>query len=156
MIVRRATRGIERLLSPVVHHLDEDESNDDPSNLAVMHHGCHVDFHSRLIRARGEWNPGARGPMPKETRQKISVALTGRKISEEVRERMRGRVTSVETRRKLSEIKQGERPLNYDGFQRGSNRKFRCGSCDKVTTAGPLKIHQNRSGHTGKEEILRP
>lgn len=46
--------------APVVHHLDEDRSNCEPSNLVPCHYGCHSRHHmlnGGVARARAGWAP---------------------------------------------------------------------------------------------------
>lgn len=35
--------------SAVLHHLDEDRSNNDPSNLVLAHHACHTAHHRQVL-----------------------------------------------------------------------------------------------------------
>jgi hypothetical protein len=32
-------------------------------------------------------------------------------------------------------------------------KRYRCAECDKTTTAGPLGVHQKKTGHTGRVEV---
>lgn len=63
-----------------IHHLDEDRSNNDPVNLALMHHGCHTSehklgvAHSEEHRQRiGDGN--RRRVWTDESRRKVSESL---------------------------------------------------------------------------------
>lgn len=67
-ITRWGSRGDDG----VVHHVDQDRSNNDIENLVAMHRRCHVAHHSLLRNY---------GPVSSEARAKISASLTGRKLS---------------------------------------------------------------------------
>ena len=77
-----------------IHHIDEDPTNDDPSNLASMHQPCHNRLHL-LGRKQSD-----------ETRQKRSRTMTGRTLSPEhaakARVAFKGRKHSAETRARMS------------------------------------------------------
>lgn len=62
-----------------IHHVDEDHENDEPTNLAAIHHNCHARMPSR--------------PLSLAWRKKIGDALRGRC----------GYQHTVETRAKISE-----------------------------------------------------
>ncbi len=49
----------------VIHHVDEDKTNNDPTNLQLMHRTCHLSHHK------------AGGTMSIEARQKISASKLG-------------------------------------------------------------------------------
>jgi len=70
----------------VVHHKDEDRSNNDISNLAVMHRECHVSHHNK-----GKKWP----PMTDEERKKRSI-------------RQKEVFANPELREKLSQLRRGK------------------------------------------------
>ena len=35
------------MISCDVHHIDEDKTNNDPMNLNLVHHSCHIGYHHR-------------------------------------------------------------------------------------------------------------
>lgn len=55
-----------------VHHIDEDQGNDHPYNLAASHPPCHNGFHHKGKR------PLAGIPKSPEHRAKLSAALKGK------------------------------------------------------------------------------
>jgi hypothetical protein len=67
----------------LVHHKDEDRSNNAIENLAVMHRECHVSHHmtGRQMTLGHQ--------LTEEHKQKIAHSLTGIKRSDETRERIR-------------------------------------------------------------------
>lgn len=58
--------GRRSRLMGVVHHVDEDRTNNVAENLVVMHHGCHVSHHKRGHK------------MPPSHGAKVSAALSGK------------------------------------------------------------------------------
>jgi len=62
-----------------IHHLDGNKGNNDPSNLAAMHHKCHSSHHSE---DRKGWHHSER------SKQEIASRLRGRTMSLIVRERI--------------------------------------------------------------------
>lgn len=77
-----------------VHHIDGDHTNDDPDNLAAVHHPCHMRLHH------------AGKPRSAETRMKIARAHQGKVLSPEhaakARVAFKGRKHSEETKAKMS------------------------------------------------------
>jgi hypothetical protein len=120
-----------------VHHIDEDPWNNDPSNLASMHLGCHMRFHTL-----GKTRP----PFTDEHRNNIRTAQTKLMASAENRQRISdaliGRTLTDEHRKNISEAQRGK--PHYEP-------RWHCGDCDRVTTARGLDLHQKWTGHTGKE-----
>lgn len=51
----------------VVHHVDHDRSNNDPSNLAFAHHTCHADHH---MRESGMWTRSERNAKISESNRR--------------------------------------------------------------------------------------
>jgi hypothetical protein len=81
----------------VVHHHDEDRSNNDPSNLRAMHQACHT-IHHQLGRKRSS-----------ETKERIRTKLKGKPKSPEHIEALKhthvgmtGKTHSPKTRAKMS------------------------------------------------------
>lgn len=70
--------------SGVVHHIDSDPENNDPSNLEIMHASCHISMHQLRRRedqaevARRTWTGRRHTP---EARAKISAARAGRALT---------------------------------------------------------------------------
>lgn len=102
-------------LRGVIHHVDEDVTNDDPANLEVMHHRCHLEHH-QLGRSRpnvvskklrDSWASGRRTghPQSDDTRRRISTTLQGHQVSRETRDKiaesLRGRQHTDERRAAL-------------------------------------------------------
>lgn len=107
----------------VLHHRDTTLKNDNPvrydewriEDLVPMKRGDHTRLHLSL-----------RPPMPKETREKISQTLTGRKRSEETRrkisETQKGRTRDVESIRKGIETFRKNHPKKQKVKKSNSNR----------------------------------
>ena len=113
-----------------VHHLDEDFTNNDPANLGVMHPICHSRHH------RGG-KPGNQlgAKLSTETRAKMSAYWSGRKRAPR----------PAEMYKRAAEKRRGQPHVEM---------KYKCDGCDRVLMAGPMKRHQDASGHTGREEII--
>ncbi len=67
----------------VIHHLDEDKSNNNPSNLSLMKDKEHKKYHSTGLKnpmygKPGPWSGKTRPPMSKEQKQQIRETLKGR------------------------------------------------------------------------------
>lgn len=77
-------------LTPTLHHIDGNHDNNDPSNWAWGHTGCHSSHHGK-----GRKNP----PMSAETREKISAAQRGRKQSAMQRQKAREHQARLRVRR---------------------------------------------------------
>lgn len=74
-----------------VHHIDEDPSNNDLSNLVAMHDPCHRSLHHRgkhvSLETRQKMSEAHRGKhRSSETRQKISASMLGKPKTEEHRQ----------------------------------------------------------------------
>ena len=83
--------------SAVVHHIDEDRSNDDPANLDVAHWVCHQRFHM----AGNSYASATRGrPLSAEHRASIGAALVGNQHA-------KGTVWTPEMRQAASERMRG-------------------------------------------------
>jgi hypothetical protein len=108
-----------------VHHMDMNPWNNVPSNLQAMHEPCHSWHHRK-------GKPGNR---------------KGAKLSDEVRAQMsashKGKPAAhgytPEVLKKIADAKRGQ----------PHHEKLRhvC-ECGKVTNAGPMKRHQNSTGHS--------
>lgn len=125
----------------VIHHKDKDYLNNDPTNLEMMHHACHLRHH--LVGV----------PMPDETRKKISATLKGRPsptrgmtFSAETnakkglpgeRNPFFGKTHSPEVREKIRAAHQGK-PTRL--------HKKTC-ECGVVTYPGAMTSHMKASGH---------
>lgn len=64
----------------VVHHLDDDHTNNDPENLAAMHRPCHIRHHrtgtKKSAEHRRKMGEARRGkPLTEEHRRKVGDAL---------------------------------------------------------------------------------
>jgi hypothetical protein len=121
----------------VIHHLDENPWNNDPSNLVAMHNPCHMRHHHL-----GKPMP----PFTDERRERVRAVQTQVMASVENRQRisdaLRGKKLTDEHRKNISEAQRGK--PHYE-------RRWHCGDCDRVTTARGLDLHQKWTGHTGKE-----
>jgi hypothetical protein len=60
-------------LQGVIHHRDEDFTNNDPSNLVVLHHRCHLRLHLAGV------------PKTREHADKVNAANRGQKRSDETK-----------------------------------------------------------------------
>ena len=111
----------------IVHHVDEDRSNNDLSNLEPMHRACHVSHHSGKTVRSEAW------------RRAISIAKTGVKQTPEHvaanREAHIGVRHSDAARAKMSKQRRG-RPSP-------ANVKTTCSGCGREFTKGWLTRHLN-------------
>jgi hypothetical protein len=98
----------------VIHHRDEDRSNNSIANLAVMHHECHTSHHRAgktfflPEQARVKIGDALRGKAKSQQHRKnLSKALMGNELSEDARQKIsaasKGRLKSAETRKRMSE-----------------------------------------------------
>lgn len=106
-----------------VHHVDEDRSNNDPSNLIAMHTACHVRHHrkDKVGNRRGA---------------KLTSAQV-RRMSDRQKGRKLPWLHNDEVRRKIADSKRGKPHVEP---------KLTC-SCGKMCNAGPMKRHLTASGH---------
>lgn len=112
----RATQGI-------IHHVDEDPTNNDPSNLQIMHHSCHRKHHTTGV-------PAAHG-YTQEVRDKISATLTGRRHPDEMKA-------------KISATMKGRAPANIGELTKSRSR---C-ECGMISSRGAIASHAKCKGHT--------
>lgn len=145
----------EEVINLLVHHIDEDRTNNDPSNLTAMHRACHMSLHLRGKPKTPEHREKIRQvrlgtTLPQKTREKIGNANRGKPKpprSEEHRRKLgdaaRGRPVSPATRVKISAGLRGK-PQNQ--------RYWRC-ECGMMTTGSGIWRHQRFTGHTTKEMI---
>lgn len=112
----------------LIHHIDEDPTNDTPDNLVVMHDICHVRHHKG-------GKPGNRlgQPVSAETRAKLSKANKGRPA---------GHGYTAEIRAKIGAASRGKPHIE---------KKLTC-ECGKVTHAGPMTRHLRARQHKLLEE----
>jgi hypothetical protein len=115
-----------------VHHLDHDSQNDEPSNLSPSHHKCNS----------ADLSPEGR----ERNRRAVSAALSGRRHSDETREKKR-RCWTPEKRARHAEIMRG---LHRRGVLAV---RFRCNGCGLTTRAGALASHQAHTGHRGRTRV---
>lgn len=105
-----------------VHHKDHDWTNNDPSNLEMIHHECHVRHHLAGVPKTAEHN------------RKVGDANRGKIRSPEQRERIsqahRGLTHSDETKRKIAE--------KHRGMKR---KKISCEKCGYTAMPGWVRKH---------------
>jgi NUMOD3 motif len=84
----------------VIHHVDEDRTNNKHSNLKAMHRHCHKSMHhsGKIVS--------------EETKTKVRAALSGHPVSDDtkakIRRAMLGRKLSAETKAKISAARRGK------------------------------------------------
>jgi hypothetical protein len=106
----------------VVHHVDEDRSNDAAENLAAAHHSCHVRHHmppSEMARigAIGRANGGGEYERTPEIRAKIAESLRGRKATDAHRAAISSGGRAVwERGRAPGGLPKGFKPMKEDCF----------------------------------------
>ena len=97
---------------------------------------------------RGYWTGKKRGSPSIETRGKMSLAQTGKKLSKEHKEKLRkihlGRKCTEETKRKISEGRQGEKHWNY-GKHLSEKTKWKISKVQKGRKHKPQEGYQK--GH---------
>jgi hypothetical protein len=129
----------EPVVNLLVHHLDEDRSNNDPANLVAMHGPCHLSLHKRGKKL----SDGHR-----EKLRASHVGMSGKKHSAETKIKMSethsGKKLSDDHKRKLSESHRGKPHLM---------RQQRCGDCSLVSIGTGLARHQQSSGHSGRIDV---
>lgn len=110
----------------VVHHIDENKTNNCIMNLQLLHKSEHLrkhksDYKHHMFGKIGENNPNYGRKHSDETRAKISEANKGKHHSVETRKKMsesrKGKVHSVETRKKISESHKGKKLSNIHKYQ---------------------------------------
>jgi len=81
--------------------------------------------------------------MKKETRQKISIALTGRKLSQSHIENLKNRKFSEEHRRKLSESHMGKKrkPFSAETRQKMSESKRNVSEETRLKRSEAMKLY---------------
>ena len=115
-------------LNGLIHHVDEDPTNDVPKNLVMMHDLCHMRHHKG-----GKVGNRKGAVVTAETRERISNALKGKPAAHGY---------TAEVRAKIGAAARG-RPF--------TEKKFTC-ECGKITHAGPMAIHQRAKGHKMMQE----
>lgn len=109
-----------------IHHIDEDQSNDDPLNLGAAHHGGHSTYHNEgreRLDIRGDRNPMRRP----EIRERVAASLRGKKRPDTT-ERNRTRVRSpieLENIRKAARSKKGREDRRKAGLASAAARKLK-------------------------------
>lgn len=143
----------------VIHHKDENYLNNDPSNLEMMHHACHLRHH--LVGV----------PMPTETRKKISETLKGRPspttgmtFSDEVNAKkglpgelnpFYGKTHSTEVREKISAVHKGTKHTDEHKRKISDALKGKPGNlgvkqkceCGLETYPAPMTRHTRAKNH---------
>jgi len=99
--------------SLVIHHIDENPSNNDPSNWAPAHGSCHNRFHRLGARAEDK------------TKDKLSKANLGKKLSEETRSKISASlVGNTHTKgRSLTQEHKGKIGNAHSGMKRSDEAK---------------------------------
>ena len=121
----------------VVHHVDEDPTNDVSENLQLMHHLCHRRHHTPATTAgvKRYWAQISDEERD-EFRRTCSESQKGQprrgwdKLSEEQKK---------EVGHKISAGKKGKVPVS-------AIRLLTC-ECGRTANAGNMKIHHNKTGH---------
>lgn len=120
-------------------------------------------MHSQKMKGNIPWNKGKRGSQipwnkgmktgsfaerTEEWNKKIGDANRGRKMSDEQREKMRGRKVSEETKRKLSEINKGKT------LSEETKEKIRkAGMGRKLSEEHKRKLYESRIGKETPKEV---
>lgn len=125
-----------RVDSDVVHHIDHDRTNNDPSNLVAMHRTCHATHHHAAV----EKSP--------EHRRRISEALNGRQLSEAHKESIAAAAKhrapiSDETKEKMRRSALGKSlsESHKEKLRRPKSNKVPCHVCGRIMCAGWLARH---------------
>jgi hypothetical protein len=120
-------------LAFTVHHLDYDQANNAPGNLAPSHQHC---------------NSGDRSPEGRErNRLARRASLVGREQSPETRAKKRAAWASPLLRENSRQIMRRNHAEGLMAVQ------YRCGDCDLVTRAGALASHQAHTDHRGRTRV---
>lgn len=120
----------------VIHHIDENHSNDEITNLIALHWGCHTSLHrtgnslpdaqrkkiSNTMKERGI------APTMETRRLGGAAAATSELRLQRVREALTGQPLSSEHRRTISET-------------RLKTKKIACPHCGRMCQPGPLGMH---------------
>lgn len=95
----------------VIHHIDEDKSNDDIFNLVCMTRSEHNKWHGKQRKGTNNFHYGK--SLSNEIKRKMSEARKGMKQPENVRKKIseshKGIKHSKETKKRLSEIRRGRK-----------------------------------------------
>jgi hypothetical protein len=120
----------------VIHHIDEDRTNNSVENLAAAHHSCHVAHHMpssemRRIGAIGRANGGGEYARTPEIRAKIAASLLGRTATDEHRAAISaGGKTAWKNGRAPGGLPKGFKPT-----------KSPCPVCSRPITASNMSRH---------------
>ena len=109
----------------VIHHIDNDTTNDDFSNLQLMSDSEHKSLHNR-----GENNPMYDKPVSEETRAKISAAWTPERRAKLSAANMGenhpffGKTHTEATKAKISAANMGENNPSWKGDAASDHAKY--------------------------------
>ncbi len=148
----------KQLNALVIHHLDEDPWNNDPTNLRAAHNECHSRHHILSPEHRTNLLAALTGhTVSPETRSKISQAKKGKPSYIRTPETLakqsaafKGKPLTAETRAKLSAVSIGSiRTPEHRSHIAASWRPAapRTCECGMVTTPGPMGRHLKATGH---------
>ena len=151
--------GCEELVSfdeLIVHHIDEDFSNDAAENLTAAHRSCHNGHHFKeLWKERRDdmlaSNRGSRSPRSEETKKAISDShkAAGHAPSAEARELARQKNTgshrSQETRDKISEYAKNRTPEHKEKLRQANLGHV-------VTDESRLKMSESAKARRAREK----
>jgi hypothetical protein len=115
----------------LVHHIDRDHLNDEVTNLAPMHKGCHT----RLHQTGRELSEEARAMMSAQ-RKGVPKPPRTKEHSLKIGATKRGVPFSDEHRRKLREA-------------RLQQKRLRCAQCEYANIVMNMQWHQRTTGHKG-------
>lgn len=153
----------ETASNPVIHHLDHDEENDEPTNLVPAHRPCHNQYHFKCRwvlerRVMMQNRPGRTGmPHTAETKLKISNSKKGQRVSQEaidqIAEKNRGQKRSDEFRTSASERARNRTPEHQEKLNSANLGKKRSPEARDRMRQSALARHAKRrareAGGTG-------
>lgn len=133
--------------------------SDDPEDYAPMCTACHQKFDIASDPIQAARRSKANRSVPSEVRARGGYAL-GKRLREDSEfrddlierwkpQQRQGARTYWERFENDPEFRDARRKE----FSEAASIRFRCGTCGKETTAGPLGTHQRYKNHEGKERI---
>lgn len=134
--------------------------SDDPKDYAPMCSSCHQKFDVLMDPIQAARRSEVNRSVPSDVRARGGFAL-GKRLRDdpEFRKDLIERWKPQQKRGARNHWERFEsdpvfRETRRKEFSEAASIRFRCGTCGRETTAGPLGNHQKATGHEGRERIL--
>ena len=122
-----------------VHHVDHDHFNNDFSNLAPMHHSCHVSGHVRGVK--DSWETRRRKSTAAKRREAAMTTDAKRIRAARTQETMRSRGTGIWR----------SRDWHAQGGCVTNALRVVCAVCGMISNPGAMGVHFKATGHWRKD-----